>query len=141
LIGGVRVSQKLDYACRAAVCLTRHYDENSVMKLEDISRREEISPSFLVQILNEMKRAGLVTSKRGKSGGYLLARPPGGITILDIVKAIEPALVEIPTDSPGSSGSAVSKVWQGVSTRLSDRLKSISLEAVAADAAEPMYFI
>jgi Rrf2 family protein len=137
----VKISQKLDYACRAAVCLTRHYDENSVMKLEDISRREEISPSFLVQILNEMKRAGLVSSKRGKSGGYHLSRAPSSITILDVVKAIEPAMVEIPTDSPGASGSAVSKVWQGVSTRLVERLQSVSLEAVAADAAEPMYFI
>ena len=106
----------MDYACRAAVCLTRQYDEKFVMKLEDISRREEISPSFLVQILNEMKRAGLVTSKRGKAGGYLLSRAPASITVLDIVKAIEPALVEIPPDSPGPSGPAVSKVWQGGST-------------------------
>lgn len=111
------------------------------MKLEDISRREEISPSFLVQILNEMKRAGLVTSKRGKSGGYLLSRAPASITVLDIVKAIEPSIVEMPSESPGASGPAVSKVWQGVSTRLTERLQSISLEAIASDAAEPMYFI
>ncbi|MDE0825244.1 MAG: Rrf2 family transcriptional regulator [Akkermansiaceae bacterium] len=137
----MRVSQKLDYACRAAVCLTRQYDEKFVMKLEDISRREEISPSFLVQILNEMKRAGLVTSKRGKAGGYLLSRAPASITVLDIVKAIEPALVEIPPDSPGPSGPAVSKVWQGVSTGLIERLQSISIDAIASEASEPMYFI
>lgn len=137
----MKVSQKLDYACRASVCLARHYDENSVMKLEDICRREEISPSFLVQILNELKRAGFVVSKRGKAGGYLLSRSPASITMRDLVAAIEPGLVDIPGDSPGASGSAVSKVWQGASSRLNDQLKAISLEAVANDAAEPMYFI
>lgn len=111
------------------------------MKLEDISRREDISPSFLVQILNEMKRGGLVTSKRGKAGGYLLSRAPGSITLLDIVQVLEPGLVEDPAESPGSSGSAVNKVWQSVSTRLNERLQAVSLEAIAADAAEPMYFI
>ena len=65
----VKVSQKLEYACRAAVCLARHYDGATVVKLEDIAQQEDISASFLVQILNELKRFGLVDSKRGKAGG------------------------------------------------------------------------
>ena len=69
------------------------------MKLEDISRREEISPSFLVQILNELKRAGLVTSKRGKAGGYLLSRAPGSITVSDT-----------PTEAPVPSAEAVASM-------------------------------
>ena len=68
----MRVSQKLEYACRAVVCLARHYDGSTVVKLEDIAQREDISSSFLVQILNELKRSNIVLSKRGKAGGYAI---------------------------------------------------------------------
>ncbi len=90
---------------------------------------------------NEMKRGGLVISKRGKAGGYLLARAPGSITLQDVVQSLEPNLVEDPAESSGSSGSAVNKVWQGVSDHINQHFQSISLEAIANDAIEPMYFI
>ena len=137
----MRVSQKLEYACRAAVCLAKHYDGSTVVKLEDIAQREDISSSFLVQILNELKRSNIVTSKRGKAGGYVLARPPANVTLQEVVQAVEPALLAAPEPSSGASGPAVTNVWQELSTTISERLGAVTLDAMASDAAEPMYFI
>ena len=137
----VRVSQKLEYACRAAVCLSKHYDGSTVVKLEDIAQREDISSSFLVQILNELKRADIVASKRGKAGGYVLARPPAKITLREVVQAVEPGLLATPEDSSGASGPAVSNIWHDLSKIISERLEAVSLEAMASEAGAPMYFI
>jgi len=137
----VRVSQKLEYACRAAVCLAKQYDGSTVVKLEDIAQREDISPSFLVQILNELKRSDIVDSKRGKAGGYVLARPPAKISLREVVQAVEPGLLATPANSSGSSGPAVSNVWHDLSKSISERLGTITLEAMASEAGAPMYFI
>lgn len=137
----MRISQKLEYACRATVCLAKHYDGNAVVKLEDLSQREDISPSFLVQILNELKRAGVVSSKRGKAGGYVLSRPPAQIPLAEVVKAVEPGLLEVPAESPGASGPAVTQIWSDLSEAVSGRLDTVTLETIASKAETPMYFI
>ena len=137
----VRVSQKLEYACRAAVCLARHYDGSTVVKLEDIAEREDISASFLVQILNELKRADIVVSKRGKAGGYILSQPPAKIALRAVVQAVEPGLLATPENSSGASGPAVNNIWHDLSRSVSERLENISLESMASEAGAPMYFI
>lgn len=137
----MRVSQKLEYACRAAVCLAKQYDGNTVVKLEEIAQREDISPSFLVQILNELKRAEIVTSKRGKTGGYVLAKPPTKVTLRDVVHAVEPSLLASPIVTTGDSAPAVTNVWQELSTGISGHLNSVTLEQMASQTAAPMYHI
>ena len=131
----------MDYACRATVRLAKHYDGNSVVKLEDLAGKEDISPSFLVQILNELKRAGVVASKRGKAGGYVLARPPGLISLSEVVAAVEPDLLEVPHNSPGQSGPAVTHIFQRISESVNKHLEDTSLDAIASEAEAPMYFI
>lgn len=137
----VKVSQKLEYACRAAVCLARHYDGATVVKLEDIAQQEDISASFLVQILNELKRFGLVDSKRGKAGGYLLSKSPAKVSLREVVQAAEPGLLATPDNSSGTSGPAVTEMWHGLSKVVHERLGSITLESMASEAGAPMYFI
>ena len=112
-----------------------------MVKLEDIAQREDISSSFLVQILNELKRSDIVSSKRGKAGGYVLARPPASVTLREVVQAVEPGLLATPEDSPGASGPAVSRVWHDLSKIVAERLESVSLETMASEAGAPMYFI
>jgi Rrf2 family iron-sulfur cluster assembly transcriptional regulator len=121
--------------------LAKHYDGSTVVKLEDIAQRESISSSFLVQILNELKRSDLVDSKRGKAGGYVLARPPAAITLREVVQAVEPGLLAIPAVSKGDSGPAVTNVWNDLSETISERLDGVNLEMVANEAAAPMYHI
>ncbi len=137
----MKVSQKLEYACRAAICLAKHYDGSTVVKLEEIAQQEDISSSFLVQILNELKRSDLVISKRGKAGGYVLTRPPAKVTFRDLVQAIEPGLLVPPGESSGASGPSVSRVWHDLSKLISQRLESLTLEAMASETEAPMYFI
>ncbi|NIP98224.1 MAG: Rrf2 family transcriptional regulator [Akkermansiaceae bacterium] len=137
----MRVSQKLEYACRAAVCLAKHYDGSTVVKLEDIAQQEDISSSFLVQILNELKRSNIVASKRGKAGGYVLARPPATVSLREVVQAVESSLLASPAISSGASGPAVTSVWQELSQTITNHLDSVSLETMASEAGAPMYFI
>ena len=137
----MRVSQKLEYACRAAVCLAKHYDGSTVVKLEEIAQLVDISSSFLVQILNELKRSDIVASKRGKAGGYVLARPPGNVTLREVVPAIEPSLLASPGTKSGESGPAVTNVWQGLSGLVAGHLDSFTLEQIASEAGAPMYHI
>ena len=131
----------MDYACRATVRLAKRYDGKAVVKLEDLAQQEDISPSFLVQILNELKRAGIVASKRGKAGGYILARAPGLISLSEVVAAVEPDLLEVPRNSPGQSGPAVTQIFQRISEGVNAHLETINLDSIAAEAEAPMYFI
>ena len=74
----VRVSSKGDYACRALLSLALHMDETGPTSVRDIAERTGLPQPYLEQILLALKGAGLVRSKRGVGGGYVLARQPGG---------------------------------------------------------------
>ncbi|MFT6576409.1 MAG: Rrf2 family protein [Akkermansiaceae bacterium] len=122
------------------VHLARKYDGQSVIRADDIAESEAIPPSFLAQILHELKRTGLVTSRRGKTGGWRLARSPAEISLLAIVEALEPeALGQLPAAS-GESGSAVSKLWEEVRESSRRILAETSLESIAT-ITEPMFYI
>ena len=83
----MKISQKLEYACRALAQLAKTYDGKSLTRLEELAQREAISANFLVQILNDLRRGGMIDSRRGASGGYLLSRPANQITLRQIVEA------------------------------------------------------
>lgn len=136
----MKISQKLENACRVLAQLARCHESGSVTRLDTLAQREGISSSFLVQILNELKRAGLVDSKRGKAGGYFLPRPPAETSLYDVVAGIEPNLVTDSTSGEGESGASVSQTWQDISSVFDSQLKAITL-AKLADQDEPMYFI
>lgn len=89
--GGVlmRLSTKSDYASRAVAELALHYGAGRALHIEEIARGQGIPQNYLVQILIELKGKGLVRSKRGKAGGYTLARPPAEITFGDVLRAID----------------------------------------------------
>src|SRR5262245_55878645 len=74
-------SAKTEYACVALLELALHHNDPTPLRLKAISEKHDISHRFLVQILLQLKTAGLVASTRGASGGYHLGRPPERITI------------------------------------------------------------
>jgi Rrf2 family protein len=94
----MRVTAKADYAVRAAIELARH--EGSPSKGDDLARAQEIPLSFLENILNQLKSAGLVRTQRGPEGGYWLARPAGEITLAEIIRAVEGPLVGVRGERP-----------------------------------------
>jgi Rrf2 family protein len=88
---GVKLSNKGRYAV-AALFDIAFYNAGRATQVKDIAIREGIPPRFLEQIFQDLKRAGLVASKRGPHGGYTLARPPSEIRLGDVVRAMEGAI-------------------------------------------------
>src|SRR5881398_1674979 len=85
----MRVSAKAEYACVAMLELAANYQEPQPVRIKAIADAQDIPQRFLVQILLQLKTAGLVASVRGASGGYQLARPPERISLAAIINAID----------------------------------------------------
>ncbi len=88
-MGLVRVSTRGDYACRALLSLALRDDGVTPTSVRDIAERTGLPQPYLEQILLALKGAGLVRSKRGVGGGYVLARPADTITLGAIVSAVD----------------------------------------------------
>lgn len=89
------ISQKARYALRALVALTRAGEGESLM-ISEIASDQDIPKKFLEQILLELKRNGIVMSKRGKSGGYLLLKAPGQISFGEVLRIIDGPIAPLP---------------------------------------------
>jgi Rrf2 family protein len=89
------LSMKCKYALRALYRLTRDYERGPVL-IADVSETERIPRKFLEAILLQLKRAGIVDSRKGRGGGYLLAAPPDRITLGIIIRAIDGPLSPLP---------------------------------------------
>ena len=90
----MKLSLKGEYALRALLVLGLNYDQ-PVVPIQAISKQQNIPKRFLEQILNDLKSAGLVRSKRGVTGGYRLARPPQEISLASVIRHIEGALAPV----------------------------------------------
>jgi len=89
----MKLSLRGEYALRALLVLGLHDQE--VIRIQVISEEQNIPKRFLEQILNDLKSAGFVESRRGMSGGYRLARKPGEITLASVIRHVEGALAPI----------------------------------------------
>ena len=83
------LSAKSQYACLAMLQLAQDYSSGETAPVRRIAERHGIPSTFLVQILHDLKRAGLAVSTRGASGGYRLSRAPSEITLADVVDVFE----------------------------------------------------
>jgi Rrf2 family protein len=90
----MKLSLRGEYALRALLVLGLKYDQ-SVVPIKLISEQQNIPKRFLEQILNDLKTAGIVQSRRGIAGGYRLARPPEEITLATVVRHIEGAMAPV----------------------------------------------
>jgi Rrf2 family protein len=89
------ISQKAKYALRALVALCRARPDTPMM-ISEISRSQAIPKKFLEQILLELKRRGIVTSRRGRQGGYVLLRAPSEITFGEVLRMIDGPIAPLP---------------------------------------------
>lgn len=90
----MKLSLRGEYALRALLVLGLCYDQ-PLVRIQTISDRQNIPKRFLEQILNDLKSAGLVQSKRGVAGGYRLARGPDEISLASVIRHIEGALAPV----------------------------------------------
>ncbi len=94
-----------------------------------------------MQILNDLRRAGLVDSRRGQAGGYLLARSAETVTLRHVVEAVDPALLQCSVSGGGESGQAVRHGWERISSTLCQALDQITLEMLASKPGGEMFYI
>jgi Rrf2 family protein len=140
----MKLSAKTEYACLAMLQMAQEYDNGEPLQLRRISDEQGIPSRFLVQILLQLKGAGLVASTRGAAGGYRLARSPQEISLADVIEAIDGA------DRPESSSSkssplivALLALCRELSNAQHDRLSDTTLADLVELAAgrEPMWYI
>ncbi|MDY3919209.1 MAG: Rrf2 family transcriptional regulator [Candidatus Limivivens sp.] len=93
----MKISTKGRYGLRAMIDMAL-YSEEETVSISSIAARQQISESYLEQLVAKLKKAGLVVSSRGAQGGYRLAKPAGEISVGDILRALEGSLdaVECP---------------------------------------------
>ena len=94
----MRTTAKADYAVRAAMELAGAGD--GPVSAEHLAEAQQIPVNFLENILLDLRRAGIVDSRRGAAGGYLLAKPADEIVIADVVRAVEGPLASVRGLSP-----------------------------------------
>src|SRR5687767_8648002 len=100
----MKISVQVDYACRVMAELARLHGSGELAQIEHLSRTEAVPATFLAQILCKLRNHGLITSRRGNQGGYLLARPPEEISVYDIMMAIDGQCLQLSGNFEGRSG-------------------------------------
>ena len=127
-------SAKAEYACLASLELAARYGDPKPVRLTDIAEKHDIPQRFLVQILLQLKGAGLIASTRGASGGYQLARPPERISLGDILGVIERADPNPASRKaePTPLATALHDVWDRVAEERQKLLNETSLTQIVS---------
>ena len=137
----MRISVKVDYACRVMAELARLYGTGELAQIEQLSRMEAVPANFLAQILIKLRDHGLITSRRGNHGGYTLARRPEQISLYDILLAVEGRCLHLSGNFDGRSGKRLKQVWDDISATLVDKTKSYTLDQLTTKSTAEMYYI
>lgn len=130
----MKVSTRGDYASRALLSLALHVEDGIPTSVRDIAERTGLPQPYLEQILLALKGAGLVRSKRGVGGGYVLARDPSSITLGQIVSAVEGPIAAGDFGEPHQNGACdhegqciLLAVWADVGHHMREHLDSFTL--------------
>lgn len=133
-IDTVKVSTRGDYASRALLSLALHGATQTPTSVRDIADRTGLPQPYLEQILLALKGAGLVRSKRGVGGGYVLAREPDDISLAQIVAAVDGPIVAGDFGEPHENGACdhegqciLLAVWAEVGEQIRSQLQSLTL--------------
>ena len=144
----MRISAKGEYAIKAVLDLALHRDRE-LIPIQEIAAREAIPQRYLEQVLLSLKRAGLLTSKRGSSGGYHLTKTPEEITVGAVLRAVEGTAVPFePQARPRNGhGDDLAELWGRISDAVSQVVDQLTFGELAAQASQrraarrPMYHI
>ena len=144
----MKVSAKTEYACIAMLELAAQYGSSEPVRIRKIAERHDIPPRFLVQILLQLKGAGLVASVRGAAGGYHLIQPPQEVSLGQVMEVIEGNNDDVHPTSSASPDSPAVKVllaaWKEVSDVQHKMLNGMTLADLlerAKEQDERMYHI
>jgi Rrf2 family protein len=132
----MRVSAKSDYALRALIEIASR-DDGAPVSAEELGRLQDIPHGFLQAILADLRRAGIVMSVRGQSGGWRLARRSADVTVADIIRAVDGPLVSVYGLRPeavtyNESATVLQLVWIAARANLRDVFESVTIEALSS---------
>lgn len=109
----MELSSKVEYALIALLELAIHYDQSEPIQIRQIAERQSIPDRYLEQVFAVLRHAGIVRSQRGNKGGYLLAREPWQITLLEVFSCLEDAKASADNrDSLSINQVIVREIWQ-----------------------------
>ncbi|MCE9553096.1 MAG: Rrf2 family transcriptional regulator [Planctomycetes bacterium] len=141
----MKISAKTEYACIAVLELAIRHSSGEPIRMRELADAHGIPTQFLVQILLQLKGAGLVTSTRGASGGYQLVKSPEQITLGEVMAIVEGE------STPQSNVSietplvqALLGAWRKADQKLSNSLRSVTFADLVSRAdsqIEQMYYI
>ncbi len=130
----MQISAKTDYALRA-LCVLASAEDGAAVKAADIAAAQEIPQAFLEGILVDLRRAGVIASRRGPDGGHRLARPSYAITLADVVRVIDGPLALVHGHRPelltyAAPAARLQDVWVAIRAALRVVLETTTLEQV-----------
>ncbi len=126
----MRISAKIDYACRALLELSLHWPNKTPLQISEISRRQDISIQFLTQILISLKQLGYTESVRGKRGGYLLSRSPQDIKLDQVVVDLGSVGYSV-AERTSDENSVMDQIWAEVDEAVLKAMANITFEDIA----------
>jgi len=132
----VRVSAKSDYALRALIEMAAREDGKAV-SAEELGRAQEIPHGFLQAILADLRKAGVVISQRGQSGGWRLARKASDVSVADVIRAVDGPLVSVYGLRPeavtyNERADVLQHVWIAARDSLREVFEKVSIAELAA---------
>lgn len=135
-LGAMRVSAKSDYALRALIALCAEKD-GAAVTAEELSKRQDIPHGFLQSILADLRRAGVVVSQRGQSGGWRLARPAEEVTVADVIRAVDGPLVSVYGLRPeavtyNDTAEVLQPMWIAARSALREVFESVTIDDLVA---------
>jgi Rrf2 family protein len=145
----VELSCKSEYALLALIALADEFQSNDPLQIRQIAAQQEIPDRYLEQLLAILRRSGLVRSQRGAKGGYLLAREPRQITVLEVMISIEGRDITSPNENEASKSAekkVLKDVWKGSCEAMREILQKHTLQDLcdrrdAQRQSELMYYI
>jgi Rrf2 family protein len=138
----MKVSTRAEYGIRALIDLAAHYGEGPV-QTHAIAERQGLPEPYLNQLMTTLRQAGLVTSKRGPSGGHALARPPLEITLREAFSVLEGTTSPwwcVETDEPDcehANGCGLRPVWQALQAAAEGVLNRLTLADLHSERHRP----
>lgn len=137
----MQISARSDYALRA-LCVLAAAEPGVAVKAATIAGAQQIPRTFLDQILTELRRGGIVESRRGPDGGHWLARPSFAVTVADVIRILDGPLALVHGERPESfsyDGPAehLRDVWVAVRAALRQVLERTTLEQIVEDNLPP----
>lgn len=127
----MELSCKTEYALLALLELAAHYKEGNLLQIGQIAEMQNIPDRYLEQLLATLRRCGLVRSQRGAKGGYLLAREPWKISLLDVIWCLEGSDSKASKSEKKSTTlecTLVKEIWQEAQDSANDVLRAHTLQ-------------